>query len=48
MSEEKKPSIMIATPMYGGKIYANPFIKLEHVGTYVYGGDIIKSGGNLK
>jgi hypothetical protein len=33
---------------HGGKIYANPFIKLEHVGTYVYGGDIIKSGGNLK
>jgi hypothetical protein len=26
----------------------NPFIKLEHVGTYVYGGDIIKAGGNLK
>ena len=33
---------------HGGKIHANPFIKLEHVGTYVYGGDIIKSGGNLK
>ena len=33
---------------HGGKIYANPFIKLEHVGTYVYGGDIVKSGGNLK
>lgn len=32
----------------GGKIYANPFIKLEHVGTYVYTGDITKSGGNLK
>lgn len=32
----------------GGKIYANPFIKLEHVGTYIYGGDIVKSGGNLK
>ena len=32
----------------GGKIHANPFIKLEHVGTYVYGGDIIKAGGNLK
>ena len=32
----------------GGKIYANPFIKLEHVGTYVFGGDIVKSGGNLK
>lgn len=32
----------------GGKIHANPFIKLEHVGTYVYGGDIIKAGSNLK
>jgi glycosyltransferase involved in cell wall biosynthesis len=33
---------------FGGKIYANPFIKLEHVGTYVYTGDIVKAGGNLK
>jgi hypothetical protein len=33
---------------HGGKIYANPFIKLEHVGTYIYTGDIVKSGGNLK
>lgn len=33
---------------HGGKIHANPFIKLDHVGTYVYGGDIIKAGGNLK
>ena len=33
---------------HGGKIYANPFIKLEHVGTYVYTGEIMKSGGNLK
>ena len=33
---------------HGGKIYANPFIKLSHVGTYVYSGDLIKSGGNLK
>ena len=33
---------------HGGKIYANPFIKLNHVGTYVYSGDIIKSGGNMK
>lgn len=32
----------------GGKIYVNPFIKLEHVGTYVYRGDIIKGGSNLK
>jgi hypothetical protein len=33
---------------HGGKIHANPFIKLEHVGTYVYGGNIIRSGSNLK
>jgi hypothetical protein len=33
---------------HGGKIYANPFIKLDHVGTYVYTGDIVKAGGNLK
>lgn len=33
---------------HGGKIYAHPFIKLQHVGTYVFGGDILKSGGNLK
>lgn len=33
---------------HGGRIYANPFIKLEHVGTYVYGGNLIRSGGNLK
>jgi len=33
---------------HGGKIYANPFIKLEHVGTYVYTGDIVKSGGNIR
>lgn len=33
---------------HGGQIWANPFIKLEHVGTYVYTGDITKAGGNLK
>jgi hypothetical protein len=33
---------------HGGQIFANPFIKLDHVGTYVYTGDIVKSGGNLK
>jgi len=33
---------------HGGKVYAHPFIKLQHVGTYVYEGDIVKSGGNLK
>lgn len=33
---------------HGGEVYANPFIKLEHVGTYVFHGDILKSGGNLK
>jgi len=33
---------------HGGKVHANPFIQLSHVGTYVFGGDILKSGGNLK
>lgn len=33
---------------HGGKIYANPFIKLDHVGTYVYSGNLLRSGGNLK
>lgn len=33
---------------HGGEIYVNPFIRLEHVGTYIFGGDILKSGGNLK
>ena len=33
---------------HGGSIWANPFIKLDHVGTYVFHGDILKSGGNLK
>lgn len=33
---------------HGGTIYANPFIKLEHVGTYVFSGNIIRAGGNLK
>ena len=33
---------------HGGKIHAHPFIQLRHVGTYVFGGDILKSGGNLK
>lgn len=32
---------------YGGKIYACPFLKLSHVGTYIYTGDILKSGGEL-
>ena len=33
---------------HGGQIHAHPFIKLEHTGTYIFGGDILKSGGNLK
>jgi hypothetical protein len=33
---------------HGGKIYAHPFIRLTHTGTYVFEGDILKSGGNLK
>lgn len=33
---------------HGGEIWANPFIRLTHTGTYTYDGDILKSGGNLK
>lgn len=33
---------------HGGKIHANPFIKLNHIGTYVYEGDLLRAGGNLK
>jgi hypothetical protein len=33
---------------HGGSIHAHPFIRLNHVGTYIFGGDILKSGGNLK
>jgi glycosyltransferase involved in cell wall biosynthesis len=33
---------------HGGEIWASPFINLDHVGTYVFGGDILRSGGNLK
>ena len=33
---------------HGGKIHAHPFIPLTHTGTYTYGGNILKSGGNLK
>lgn len=33
---------------HGGKIYANPFIKLQHLGSYLFGGDITVAGSNLK
>jgi hypothetical protein len=33
---------------HGGEVWANPFINLEHVGTHVFSGDILKSGGKLK
>ena len=33
---------------HGGSVYVNPFMQLSHVGTYVYGGNILRSGGNLK
>lgn len=33
---------------HGGEVWGNPFIKLTHTGTYDFGGDILKSGGNLK
>ena len=33
---------------HGGEVWAHSFIRLTHTGTYVYDGDILKSGGNLK
>lgn len=30
---------------HGGTVYANPFIKLNHVGTYVFSGDLLKTNG---
>ena len=33
---------------HGGKVYANPFIHLEHIGTYIYTGNLLRAGGNLK
>lgn len=33
---------------HGGEVWAHPFIRLTHTGTYTYSGDILKSGGNLK
>jgi hypothetical protein len=33
---------------HGGRVYANPFIKLDHVGTHVFTGDFIKAGSNIK
>lgn len=33
---------------HGGKIFANPHIKLEHIGNYTYGGDIMGAGSNVK
>ncbi|WP_353217951.1 hypothetical protein [Sandarakinorhabdus sp.] len=33
---------------HGGSVHAQPFVKLAHVGNYVYAGDLIKAGGNVK
>lgn len=33
---------------HGGRVYVQPFIRLEHIGTYTYTGDIVKAGGNIK
>ena len=33
---------------HGGKIHATPFLRLDHVGTYTYTGNILKTGGNFK
>jgi hypothetical protein len=29
---------------HGGKIHAHPFVKLTHTGTYIFRGDVLKSG----
>lgn len=51
-----KNSIMVGTPMYNGlclwkknngKIFIDPSINLNHVGTYVFEGDLIKYGANI-
>lgn len=33
---------------HGGRVYADPFIKLDHVGTNVFSGDLFAAGANLK
>ena len=33
---------------HGGKIHATPFIKLTHMGSYIYTGDVLKAGANIK
>jgi len=33
---------------HGGKVHANPFIQLQHTGTYTYTGNLIVGGANLK
>ncbi len=33
---------------HGGSVFADPFIKLDHVGTNVFSGDIFTAGANLK
>ena len=33
---------------HGGKIYANPFLKLSHIGSYIFSGNLLRSGGNVK
>ena len=31
----------------GGKIWLDPSIKLDHIGTYIYEGDIQQVGANI-
>lgn len=33
---------------HGGKVWAHPFIKLQHLGSYLFGGNILTAGTNLK
>lgn len=33
---------------HGGRVFANPFVKLDHIGTYTYTGNLLRAGVNLK
>ncbi len=33
---------------HGGKVHAHPSLGLKHVGTYVYGGDIVRAQGEVR
>lgn len=33
---------------HGGQVHAQPFVKLGHVGSHLFSGDLIKAGGNIR